>query len=160
QALDRLPRDLAAERIEAREDDRAGRVVDDELDARGGLQRPDVAPLAADDAALEVVAREIDDRDRGLDRVLGGAALDGVGDDLLRALARGLPRLGLDALDGVGGVPARVRLDLFEQELLGLLAGQAGDALELALALEDELFAFGEAAGDGHLLVGELLLAG
>ena len=88
QALDRLPRDLAAERIEAREDDGAGRVVDDQLDAGGGLERADVASLAADDASLEVVARQIDDRDGGLDGVLGGAALDGVGDDLLRARAR------------------------------------------------------------------------
>ena len=35
QPLDRLARDLAAERIEAREDDRARRVVDDQLDAGG-----------------------------------------------------------------------------------------------------------------------------
>ena len=88
QPLDRLARDLAAERIEAREDDRAGRVVDDQLDAGRGLERADVAPLAADDAALQIVARQIDDRDGRLDRVLGGAALDGVGDDLLGAQRR------------------------------------------------------------------------
>ena len=35
QPLDRLTRDLPAKRIEAREDDRAGRVVDDQLDACG-----------------------------------------------------------------------------------------------------------------------------
>ena len=35
QPLDRLARDFAAERIEAREDDRARRVVDDQLDAGG-----------------------------------------------------------------------------------------------------------------------------
>ena len=69
QPLDRLARDLAAERIEAREDDRAGRVVDDQLDAGRLLERADVAPLAADDPPLHVVAREIDDRDGGLDRV-------------------------------------------------------------------------------------------
>ena len=88
QPLDRLARDLAAERIEAREDDRARRVVDDQIDAGRQLERADVAPLAADDAPLQVVARQIDDRDGGLDGVLGGAALDGVGDDLLARASR------------------------------------------------------------------------
>ena len=88
QPLDRLAGDLAAERIEAREDDRARRVVDDQLDAGRGLERADVAPLAADDPPLQVVARQIDDRDGRFDGVLGGAALDGVGDDLLRARRR------------------------------------------------------------------------
>ena len=81
--LDRLLGHLAAVGIEAGEDDRAGRVVDDQVDAGGELERADVAPLAADDAALEIVARQVDDRDRGLDGVLGGAALDGLGDVLL-----------------------------------------------------------------------------
>jgi hypothetical protein len=83
--LDGLAGDLAADRVEAREDDRPGRVVHDQLDAGGGLERPDVAPLAADDPPLQVVARQVHDRDGRLDRVLGGAALDGVGDDLLGA---------------------------------------------------------------------------
>ena len=134
EALDRLARDLAAERIEAREDDRAGRVVDDQLDAGGGLEGADVAALAADDAALEVVARQVDDRHRRLDGVLGGAALDGVGDDLLRAHGGGLARLGFEALDEVGGVAAGVCLDLLEQELAGLVGGEAGDALRARAA--------------------------
>src|SRR3712207_8608019 len=44
---------------------------DDEVDAREVLERADVAPLAADDAALHVVRRELDDGDgglRGIDR--------------------------------------------------------------------------------------------
>jgi hypothetical protein len=60
EALDRFFRDLATVWIEAGENDRAGRVVDDEIDARGELQRADVAALAADDPALHVVAREVD----------------------------------------------------------------------------------------------------
>src|SRR4030081_1375050 len=54
QALDRLTRDLASERIEAREDDGARRVVDDELDAGRGFEGADVAAFPADDAPLEV----------------------------------------------------------------------------------------------------------
>ena len=47
--------DLAADRVEAADDDRLGRVVDDQVDARGLLEGADVAALAADDAALHLV---------------------------------------------------------------------------------------------------------
>ena len=104
------------------------------------LERADVAPLAADDPPLHVVARQIDDRDGGLDRVLGGAALDGVGDDLLGAGGGGLARLGLEPLDHVGGVAAGVPFDLLEEQLARLVGGQPGDALQLALAIGGELF--------------------
>ena len=57
QLLERQPGDLAAHAVEAREDDRAGRVVDDEVDPGELLQGADVASLAADDPALHVVGR-------------------------------------------------------------------------------------------------------
>ena len=57
EAANRLPRDFPAEGIEGRQDDRAGRVVDDELDAGRGFERADVAPFAADDPPFHVVAR-------------------------------------------------------------------------------------------------------
>ena len=57
-------RDLAPHRIEAGEDHRLGRVVDDDVDAGDDLERADVAALAADDPALHVVARQVDDRHR------------------------------------------------------------------------------------------------
>ena len=135
QPLDRLLGDLAAVGIEAGEDDRARRVVDDQIDAGGELERADVAPLAADDAALQIVARQIDDRDGRLDRVLGAAALDGFGDVLLGAVDRRLARFGVEPLQQVRRVVARVALDLLEQQLLGLVGGQAGDAFELVLLL-------------------------
>ena len=131
-------RDLAAVRIERRQDDRAGRVVDDEIDAGRELERADVAPLAADDAPLEIVARQVDDRHGRLDGVLGGAALDGFGDVVLRAVGGRLARFGVEALEEVGGVVPRVGLDLLEQELLGFLGRQARDALELVLLLGDQ----------------------
>ena len=85
------------------------------------LERADVAPLAADDPALEVVARQIDDRDGGLDGVLGGAALDGLGDEVLRAVGGGLARFGVEPLEQVGGVVPRVAFDLLEQQLVRLV---------------------------------------
>ena len=55
QPLEREPGDLPAHRVEAREQHRGRGVVDDEVDARERLERADVAPLAADDAALQLV---------------------------------------------------------------------------------------------------------
>ena len=159
QPLDRLARDFAAERIEAREDDRARRVVDDQLDAGRGFERADVAPLAADDASLEIVARQIDDRDGRLDRVLGGAALDGVGNDLLRARRGGLARLGFEPLDQVGGVAPGVSFDLLQQQLARFVGAQPGDALQLALPIGDELFGARGGRGGALLVGGERLFA-
>src|SRR5205807_10151844 len=72
ETLERDAGDLAADRVEAGEDDRFRSVVDDEIDARGQLQRADVAPFAADDAAFHVLAWEIDDRDRVLGDIVRG----------------------------------------------------------------------------------------
>ena len=79
--------------------------------------------------------------------VLGGAPLDSVGDDLLRAGAGHLARLGLDALDEVGRIAAGFRFDLPEEELFGFVVRQPCDALQLALPLGGELLG----AGDGRL---------
>jgi hypothetical protein len=94
---------------------------------------------------------QVDDRDRRFDGVVGGAALDGVGDDLRRALRGGLARLGLEALDQVGGVAPRVGLDLLEQQLARLVGGQARDALQLALPIGQQLLGRG-GGGLGALL--------
>ena len=57
-----MPGDLAADRVEAADEHRLGRVIDDQVDARGLLQGADVAALAADDAALHLVRRDGHDR--------------------------------------------------------------------------------------------------
>ena len=75
-AREREPRDLAAHRVEAGDDDRLGRVVDDEVDAGRRLERADVAALAADDAALQVVRRQRHHRDGALGDELAREALD------------------------------------------------------------------------------------
>ena len=140
--LDRLFRDLAAIRIEAREDDRARRVVDDEIDAGRLLERADVASLAADDAPLQIVARQIHDRHRGLRGVLGGAALDGLGDVLARLRSRLLARLCVEALHQIRGVAPRVGFDVLQQEVFGFFGRQPRQALELVLLRGDELLVF------------------
>ena len=138
--LDGLLGDLPPVGIESRQDDGAGRVVDDQIDAGGELERADVPALAADDASLEIVARQIDNRHGGLDRMLGGRALDGFGDVVLGAVDGRLARLGVEPLEQVGGVVARLAFDLLEQQFLGFVGREAGDALELVLLLGDEPF--------------------
>ena len=77
EALERDAADLAADRVEAREDDCLRRVVDDQVDAGELLEGADVAALAADDAALHVVAGDVNDRHGGLGGVVGRDTLDG-----------------------------------------------------------------------------------
>ena len=155
QPLDRLLRDLAAVGIEAGEDDRARRVVDDQVDAGGELEGADVAPFTPDDAPLEVVARQVDDRHGRFDGVLRAAALDRLGDVLLGPVDRGFARLGVEPLQEVGGVVPRFALDLPDQQILGFIGGQAGDAFELVLVLRDELLAFGRRRGGRALAFGQ-----
>ena len=73
---------LAANVVEGADDDHAGGVVDDDVDAGGLLEGADVAAFPADDAALDVVAGNVDAADGGVGGVLGGVAVDGAGQDL------------------------------------------------------------------------------
>ena len=54
--------DLAADRVEAAEDDGLRGVVDDQVDAGRLLEGADVAALAADDPALHLVVGQVDRR--------------------------------------------------------------------------------------------------
>src|SRR5450756_2034696 len=117
---EREARGLAAHPVEAREHHGLGRVVDDEVDARGVLEGADVAPLAADDAALHVVGRQVDHRHGGLGDVVGGGALDGQREDVAGAAVGFAARLFLDLADELGHLVARLVLRLLEQHVLGL----------------------------------------
>ena len=156
--LERQPRDLAADRIEARNHDRVGRVVDDDVHAGGELERADVSPLAPDDPPLHFVVRQRHGRHGGLGGVIGGDALDRQRDDLLR-LALGVPFGGFpDLANPVGRVGLGFFFHPANQLVLRVLGGHAGhllepaalvadELLELLLALGDRLFAATEVAG-------------
>ena len=132
QALEREPRDLAAHAVEARQEHGAGRVVDDEVDPGERLERADVAALAADDPALQLVRLELDDRDRGLDGVARRHPLHHRGEDAARAPVGVAARLLLDLPDHAGAVVAQLVLELAHHDLLRLPGAEAGHALELA----------------------------
>ena len=86
--VERHARDLAPQRVERGEDDRMRRVVDDEVDARQVLERPDVAAFPSDDPALQVVRGELDDGHRRLRGVACRDALQRVRDERPRPAPR------------------------------------------------------------------------
>ena len=105
-----------------------------------GLQRADVAALAADDAALHLVVGQGHHADGDLRHMVGGAPLDGGGHDLAGALVGLVLGARLDLLDLQRRLVRDLGLHLRDQVILGLLRGEAGDALEhLGLAALDEL---------------------
>ena len=138
ESFERDAGDLAANRIEAGENDCLGGVVDDEVDAGGQFQRADVAPFAADDAALHVLAREIDDGDGVLRDVIRGHALDGHTEDLARFEMALFVGLGLDALDDLRRFELGVVLDAADQLALRFIHRQAGHLFELVALRFDQ----------------------
>src|ERR1700693_179984 len=80
------PRHLAADRVEATQDDGLRRVVDDQVDAGRVLERPNVAPLTTDDATLHLVAGDGHHGNRGLRGLLGGNPLHRGHQDVAGAL--------------------------------------------------------------------------
>src|ERR1700730_12375769 len=67
-----------------------------------------------------------------------GRSLNRRGDVVLGLVDGGLARLGVQPLDQVGRLVARLALDLLEQEVLGLFGGQAGHPLALGLLLRNQ----------------------
>ena len=97
--LERHPRRLAPHGVEAREHHGLGRIVDDQVDAGRRLERADVPSLAADDAALHVLAGKGEHRDGRLRRLLGRDPLDRDRHDLASALLALLASTLLDLAD-------------------------------------------------------------
>ena len=126
----REPGDLAADRVEARDDDRLRGVVDDQVDARRLLEGPDVPALAADDPALHLVGREMDHRHGVFGRVVGGDPLHRGDDDVARLLGCLVAGGALDRASDSDGVVLGFLANGFEQERLRLLGAHLADPLE------------------------------
>ena len=99
QRTDRQARDFAAYRVEARDGDGFGGVIDDDVDAGGGFERADVATFATDEAALQVVGRQLHHGHGALVDELTGVALNRRGDDGLGAAGGFFLGVFFDALD-------------------------------------------------------------
>jgi hypothetical protein len=106
QALEREAGDLATHAVEARQEHRAGGVVDDEVNSGQGLERADVAALPADDPALKLVRPQLHHRNRGLDRVARRHPLHNRGEDAAGATVGVVAGLLLDLPDDAGALVA------------------------------------------------------
>ena len=118
------------------------------------------AALAADDAALHLVVGQGHHGDGGLGHMVGGAALDGPRDEFPGDGVGLFLVVGLNLLDLHGGLVGDVGLQLGDEVVLGLLGGEAGDALQhFHLGLFDGgdllpgLFQLAEPPGEGLLFL-------
>src|ERR1051326_1662403 len=135
--------DLATGWIVSRDHDRLVRVIDDEIDAGRRLPRAAVPPLAADDAALDVVARQRHDGHRALGDEISRQPLDRERDDLLAFAHRFLARLLFDNADALGGFVLRLFDHLIHKASLRFLVRHAGDPLDLLPRLDGEAVVLG-----------------
>ena len=165
QLFEREPGDFAPDRLERADHDRLGSVIDDEVDAGRRFERPDVPPLAADDPSLQVVRRELDDRDGRLDDRVGGQPLDRHADLVAGLLRRLLDRLFFDAPHEARGLHAGFVLDRPDQVPLRVGRRQARDLFQPLLLLLDQPLGIGArllnpllGVGQGALLARELLV--
>ena len=113
-------RHFAADRVEAREDHRLGRVVDDQVHAGSLLERADVAALTADDATLHLLRGQGDHRDGRLGSVIRGDALHDRGQDAARLFVALLNRAALDLAHPMLGFGFRLVHDLLDHRLARL----------------------------------------
>ena len=98
--------------------------------AGDGLQSPDVPALPADYPALHFIVGQGHHGNGGLRGVIGGAPLDGGGDDLPGGFLCLILQLSLDLLDLHGGIVADALLHGIQQVFLRLLLSQTGDLLQ------------------------------
>lgn len=91
--------------------------------------------------------------------MFGRAALDGLRHNLPCPGARRLARLGLEPLDEVRGIAARVGLELLEQPLARLVGGQRGDTLEFALLVGHQGLVLGLGLLDQRVALGQAAFA-
>ena len=140
-ALQRYTCNLLADRVEAGNDDRFRCIVDDDVGTGEGLEGSDVPSLAADDAALHFIRRQVNGADRAFGNHFGCKSLDGCDDDVAGSLVCLGDGFLLDLVDQVLTVAAGFVLHLLDQQVLGFLAGHACDTLDLrkpfCLALGD-----------------------
>ena len=124
------PPDLTAHRVEAGQQHRFGRVVDDEVDPGDGLEGADVPAFPADDPALHLVARKVQHGDDRLAGLLAGHPLDGQGHDPPGPFLAVPARRVLGLPDQQRRLALGLVLDTRDQFRLGLIGGQAGGLLQ------------------------------
>lgn len=159
EVLERHAGRLATNGLEAREQHRLGGIIDDERRRRRPLERADVAALAGDDAALEVIGGDVNGGNGDLAGLVSGAALDGGRHDLSSRLVSLGTRTLLALAKDLGLLTNRVLANAVEKLLVGLVLREGRDALELGRLLLDEAIEVALATVELARLTGELVLA-
>lgn len=135
--------DVAARQVEAREDDRARCVINNDVNARGLFKRDDVTAFLTDDLALHVLARQLHHGRGRLAAHLGRVPLHGLGHQVLRLLLDPFLHLFLFQADLSGEVLGEFLLEFIPELLLRLILAQFGDFLQCLAVLS---------RGDGNFL--------
>src|SRR5262249_12700412 len=89
-----------------------------------------VAPFAADDASLHVVAGDVHGANRGVGRVLGGVAMNGRGQDAAGRVFRDRLDVLLVAQGACSGLGGQLVVQPVQEQFFGLLAGVAADLVK------------------------------
>src|SRR5262249_2746330 len=152
------PGHLAADRIEAADHDRFRSVVDDQVDSGRLLERADVAPLTADNSALDLLVGKREDRDRCLGRLVGGA-LDRHGANRASPARASVTSRQLGLPHSASDFVSEVLLDLSDQDPLSFLTGHVGGPFELPELLLCGVFEFRPELIDTLLPLSDRLLA-
>ena len=138
ETLQRLPGDFTAHRVEAGDDYRFRRVVNDQVHAGERFEGADIAAFTPDYAALQFIAGDGHHGDRAFHRLFDGDALHGHGDNATRFRFSMLERFVFDGAGHAGDIQLHLVAHLFENLGFRLLEGQPGNALQFFLAFADE----------------------
>src|SRR3989338_2041059 len=139
QILQGDPGDFPAVHVKAGDRNGLRGVIDDNIDARGGLEGADITAFPADDAAFHLVARQRNDRYRRAGRMIRGAALNSAGDNLARLFIRGLPDLLLCGPNTHGLLVNNLRIPTPQKKALGILLAHRGYFLQALFFLLNQL---------------------
>ena len=118
--MERQAGNLAADGIEAGEQDGIRTVVDDDLNAGEGFESPDVASLTTDDAPFNLVIVNVEHAHGVLNGGFGGGALDGLQHNFLGFLLGSHLGVFSDFFHIDHGLCLCVILDEFDQLVFGV----------------------------------------
>ena len=140
QLLQRQTGNLPPHRLKAGNGNGLGGVVNDQIHARQRFNGADVAALPANDAALHLVIGQGNHTDGHFGHLIGGAPLDGLGNNFPGLGVALLFHARLHFLDLHGRLVGYFGLHLVNKVLLRFVGGEAGDALQhLRVAALDRL---------------------
>ncbi len=135
QFMQRQAGNFAANGVEAAEDNSIGRVVDNDLHTGERFQGANVAALAANDTAFDLLIFKVEHANGVLHSCFSGGALDGLYDNLLGLLVGGYLGLLHDVHDACGGIGPGLLGHHLHQVLLGFLGSHAGNVFQFLDAL-------------------------